>query len=235
MTEADIPAVTVFANQAAIALENARLYQELQQRAVALQASEARYRTLFENVPVGVYRSTPEGQLLDVNPAMVEMMGYPDRESFLATTAAERYLNPEDRRRWQDLMARDGVVRDFEKQNPCYDGRVIWTRGSTHPVLDGDGCVLYYEGVTEDITERKRAEEERERLVGELQEALDNVKTLRGLIPICAKCKKIRDEEGYWHQVEVYVRDHTEAQFTHGLCADCFRELYPDYAHLLEE
>jgi len=83
--------------------------------------------------------------------------------------------------------------------------------------------------IVSDITERKQAEEERERLIAELQEALDNVKTLRGLIPIRANCKKIRDDEGYWHQVEVYVRDHTEAQFTHGLCPDCFRKLYPWY------
>jgi len=62
----------------------------------------------------------------------------------------------------------------------------------------------------------------------QLQEALDNIKTLRGLIPICANCKKIRDDEGFWNQVEVYVRDHTEADFSHGICPDCARELYPE-------
>ena len=67
------------------------------------------------------------------------------------------------------------------------------------------------------------------RLNAELKEALDNVKTLSGLIPICASCKKIRDDAGYWHEVEVYVRDHTDAQFSHGVCPDCARRLYPAY------
>jgi PleD family two-component response regulator len=62
----------------------------------------------------------------------------------------------------------------------------------------------------------------------QLQEALDNIKTLSGFIPICARCKKIRDDEGYWEQVEVYIRDHTEAEFSHGICPDCAQELYPD-------
>jgi hypothetical protein len=80
-----------------------------------------------------------------------------------------------------------------------------------------------------DITERKQAEEERERLIVELQEALAKIKTLRGFIPICASCKKVRDDEGYWHQVEVYIRDHSEAEFSHGLCPDCLKKLYPEF------
>ena len=75
--------------------------------------------------------------------------------------------------------------------------------------------------IQREITERVRAEEERERLIGELQEALDNIKALEGLIPICANCKKIRDDEGFWQDVEVYVRDHSEAEFSHGICPGC--------------
>jgi hypothetical protein len=78
----------------------------------------------------------------------------------------------------------------------------------------------------EDISERRRAAEERERMIDELKEALANVKTLRGLIPICASCKKIRDDKGYWSQVEVYVRDRSEAEFSHGICPDCMKKLY---------
>lgn len=62
-----------------------------------------------------------------------------------------------------------------------------------------------------------------------LQQALGEIKTLSGLIPICSNCKKIRDDKGYWQQVEVYVRDHTSAEFSHGLCPDCIKTLYPDY------
>jgi phosphoserine phosphatase RsbU/P len=66
--------------------------------------------------------------------------------------------------------------------------------------------------------------------IEELRQAFDQIKTLRGIVPICAGCKQIRDDRGYWNQVEVYVRDHTEAQFSHGICPDCMRRLYPDYA-----
>ncbi|MBM4278202.1 MAG: PAS domain S-box protein [Deltaproteobacteria bacterium] len=80
----------------------------------------------------------------------------------------------------------------------------------------------------EDITERKRAEEEREKIVRELKEALGKVKLLSGFIPICASCKKIRDDKGYWEQVEVYIRDHSEAEFSHGICPECMKKLYPE-------
>jgi hypothetical protein len=81
------------------------------------------------------------------------------------------------------------------------------------------------------VKERREAAEAREKLIAELQEALANVRTLRGLVPICASCKKIRDDKGYWQQVEVYVRDHSEAEFSHGICPECTRKLYPDFAN----
>jgi len=81
--------------------------------------------------------------------------------------------------------------------------------------------------VMRDITERKQAEEKREQLILELQDALAQVKTLSGLLPICANCKKVRDDQGYWHSVEAYVREHSEAEFSHGICPDCMKQLYP--------
>lgn len=77
--------------------------------------------------------------------------------------------------------------------------------------------------------EKRRYEEERERLVEELRGALDKVKLLSGLLPICASCKKIKDDNGYWQQIEAYIRDHSEAEFSHGLCPDCSKRLYPQY------
>ena len=78
--------------------------------------------------------------------------------------------------------------------------------------------------------ERKRSEEERSRLILELQESLARVRTLSGLLPICASCKKIRDDKGYWNQIETYIKDRSEAEFTHGICPECAQRLYPqDY------
>jgi GAF domain-containing protein len=76
--------------------------------------------------------------------------------------------------------------------------------------------------------ELKRTEEAREKLIRELQEALANIKILRGMLPICSSCKKIRDDKGYWNQIESYIRDHTEAEFTHGICPECMKKLYPE-------
>ncbi len=80
-----------------------------------------------------------------------------------------------------------------------------------------------------DIAERQRAQEERDKLILELQDALSKVKQLSGLLPICANCKKIRDDRGYWNQIEHYLRVHSEAEFSHGLCPECMETLYPEY------
>jgi hypothetical protein len=83
-------------------------------------------------------------------------------------------------------------------------------------------------GLMDHIAALRQAEEEKERLIAQLQEALANVKTLSGLLPICFSCKQIRDDKGYWNQIETYIRDHTQAEFTHGICPACARKLYPD-------
>ena len=83
-------------------------------------------------------------------------------------------------------------------------------------------------GLLETIAALKQSEEERTRLIRELQEALANVKTLSGLLPICASCKKIRDDKGYWNQIETYLRTRTDATFTHGICPECSKILYPE-------
>ncbi len=75
----------------------------------------------------------------------------------------------------------------------------------------------------------KESEAEKDRLIEELKEAMNRIKTLSGLIPICASCKKIRDDRGYWQQVEAFIQEHTEAEFSHGICPDCAKRLYPAY------
>ena len=76
--------------------------------------------------------------------------------------------------------------------------------------------------------ERKRIENEKAKVIAELQEALAKVKLLSGFIPICASCKKIRDDRGYWRQVESYIREHSNAEFSHSICPDCSKRLYPE-------
>jgi hypothetical protein len=83
---------------------------------------------------------------------------------------------------------------------------------------------------SKDITERKHAEEERERLILELKDALSKIRTLSGLLPICSACKKIRNDKGYWEQLEIYIRDRSDADFSHGICPECLKQLYPRFS-----
>ena len=85
-----------------------------------------------------------------------------------------------------------------------------------------------FTGIIRDVSERKRLEEEKEKLIRELQAALDEVKALSGLLPICSSCKKIRDDKGYWNQIEAYISERSKAKFSHGICPDCRKELYPE-------
>ena len=84
------------------------------------------------------------------------------------------------------------------------------------------------EHLTKEIAERRNAEEAREILIGHLRDALAEVRTLQGFIPICSGCKKIRDDEGYWQQVETYIQERSDAQFSHSICPECAEKLYPE-------
>lgn len=117
-----------------------------------------RYRSLFDGIPVGLYRSTPEGRLLEANEAMVRILGYPNRESLQAVNISESYLDPKDRERWCELMDLQGEVRGFEAQYRRLDGALVWLEDSSRRVKDEREQTVYYEGRLEDVTERRQAE-----------------------------------------------------------------------------
>ena len=125
-----------------------------------LEESETKYRALFEGVPVGLYRTSPEGRILDLNPTMVQLLGFEDKGSVLGRPTGDFYLDPRDRDRSSSLMAKDRVLRNFEFQLKRIDGRVIWVQDNAHAVLDSKGRVLYYEGSLLDITRLKQEEKE---------------------------------------------------------------------------
>jgi PAS domain S-box-containing protein len=120
----------------------------------------------------------------------------------------------------------DDVGQHFETRHRRKDGTLI------HVELSNNGAE--YRGqklifcVCRDITERKRAIKEREKLIKELQSALAEVTALRGILPICTFCKKIRDDKGYWEKVDIYIHKHSQADFSHSICPECVRKHYPD-------
>jgi len=109
------------------------------------------------------------------------------------------------------------------------DGIVRWVRNTLVPHYNLQGDLLSYDGIVRDITDRKRAEEELLQERNKLQDALAKVKTLKGLLPICSGCKNIRDDKGYWKQIEGYIQDHSDAAFSHGICPECAIKLYPEF------
>jgi PAS domain S-box-containing protein len=124
-----------------------------------LRETKNRLHSLFDGIPVGLYRSTPEGKRLEVNRALLRIAGCSNRNAFLKGNIIDDYVNPGDRKKWQAKMEREGIVRDFKAQCRRHDGTVIWIRDSARTIRDSEGRILYYEGAVEDITERKKAEE----------------------------------------------------------------------------
>lgn len=111
-----------------------------------------------------------------------------------------------------------------------YDDKGVLREVEVHgfPIFDDEGKVVEMIEYSIDISDRKRVARERETLIADLQMALQKVRTLSGLLPICSSCKKIRDDTGYWNTLERYISEHSDAEFTHGLCPECVRRLYPN-------
>jgi PAS domain-containing protein len=106
---------------------------------------------------------------------------------------------------------------------------------SARPFKDADGNLLGIVESFQNISDRIKAENAKAELIDGLQEALDKVNLLGGMLPICASCKKIRDDKGYWNQIETYIRNHSEAEFSHGICPDCAKKLYPEFYDKVEK
>jgi PAS domain S-box-containing protein/putative nucleotidyltransferase with HDIG domain len=145
-------------NDMASALEKREL--EMRQAHAALQVSEQQYRTVFEDVPVGLYRTTPDGDILDANPALLEMFAYPDLETIRAVNAKDIYASQSDRDHLAALLEGQEIVRDYETQFYRYDGSIIWVRDTVRAIRDAKGQLIFYEGSLQDVTNYKLAVEE---------------------------------------------------------------------------
>jgi PAS domain S-box-containing protein len=154
------------ADQAVLSVDRA---VEKKRQRLALREAEARYHQLFDRLPIGLYRTSPDGRFLDANPTLVQMLGCPDRATLLSLSAATFYARPEDRDRWRGDVERQGVVHHFETPLRRLDGTVLWVDDTVSAVRDAQGRLLCYEGSLEDITERKRAEEALHLQTGQLE------------------------------------------------------------------
>jgi len=185
------------------------------------QSQEERFRDFVENTTDLVQSVAPDGRLQFVNRAWLDALGY--RVEDLPRLGFFDIVHPDCRADCValfDRVLRGETMGHIRTTFVSRDGRRVQVEGNASCRFE-DGKPVATRAIFRDITESHQAEQERERLILELQEALAQVKALSGLLPMCAWCRKIRDDEGYWENVEGYVRRHSEVKFTHGMCPEC--------------
>ncbi len=192
----------------------------------ALRESEEKYSNLFHFSNDGIFVHDLEGNILDVNQKALDQLGYTKSE--MHSFKIPDFHPPEALEKSQrafETIIREGFV-SFETDFTKKTGEVFPTEVSSSLFEIGDKKVI--QGIIRDITERKQAEEDRVQIIYELQEALKEIKTLRGILPLCSFCKSIRDDKGYWEQVDVYIHKYSEADISHSICPDCMKKHYPE-------
>jgi PAS domain S-box-containing protein len=183
-------------------------------------------RPLIEEVPAYLWTADPELRLMWSRPTYTMILGF-DAEPDLGTTVYDLFGSNSDHPSIQaHRAALEGEARNFEVWVEVR-GEPRLLRAHVEPLRDASQAIRGVVGVALDLTERSRAEADRERLIHDLKQALDKVKVLSGLIPICSHCKAVRDDNGYWQQLDAFMREHSNAQLTHGICPDCAQRLMP--------
>lgn len=208
-----------------------RLVSDLTEAVKISQEREATWVYAFEGNRDGLWDWNAVTNEVFFSKRWKEMLGYEEDEIANELSEWDKRLHPEDREAvYADLN------RHLNGETPYYlsEHRLLCKNGSYRWVLDRGKIISWTEegkplrivGTHTDITDRKVAELRNEELVRKLSEASGNVRLLSGLLPICARCKKIRDDRGYWNQIESYIKDHSEVEFSHGICPECEEELY---------
>ena len=194
----------------------------------ALIESEERYHTLFDQAQDAILLEDHEMNILDANKAACQLLEF-SRQKLLQMKTID--LAPKDSRNKSHLLIYtnpDAVLdQPFETTIVTKSDNLIPVE-LTLTVFKTNGHSIFL-SIMRNISARKKAEAEREKLITELKAALTEVETLTGLLPICSYCKKVRDDQGYWKQVEAYIEAHSSVEFTHSICPDCADKLFTRY------
>ena len=208
---------------------------QLAERDQALRKSEGDYRFLADNSADIIWRLDSSRRITFISPADEKLRGFPREEvlgkrliDLMPKEDAERLTKINDERLVQEKTGIRTGLASFEAAMYCKNGDTICVEVLSSPVRDENGIIIGSHGVARDIRRRKKIEEEREILIKELQQALAEIKSLSGMLPICSSCKKIRDDKGYWNQLEQYISEHTDAMFSHSYCPECAEKIYEE-------
>ncbi|TLY24417.1 MAG: PAS domain S-box protein [Nitrospirae bacterium] len=199
------------------------------------EGTKARLAAIVESSDDAIIGKTLDGIVISWNSGAERIFGYTAEEVLGQPVTM---LIPPDRLDEEppiiDRLRRGERIEHFETVRRRKDGEEVDVSLTISSIKDETGKIIGISKIARDITERQHAKEERERLILDLTDALAQVKTMKGLLPICASCKKIRTDEGYWKNIEAYIEEHSEASFTHGICQDCAQKLY-GYQPKIEE
>lgn len=211
---------------------NNELQRDIFRRKMAearLRESEERFRGIFEDGPLGMIILKPGDTIVNANKAFCDMVGF--TEPVLEGNRFLDIIHPEDKQRAGELFRQlvRGEIPLFHLEHRIIrnDGAHLWAYSVTTALHNEDGTLIAL-SMIQDISDRKLAEQKQELLIQELQDAMAKIKLLRGLLPMCAWCKKIRDDNGYWKKVETYIEEHSDVSVTHGICPDCLKENDPE-------
>ncbi len=196
-----------------------------------LNLNEKRFRGIYEHANVGMYRLRPDGTVVLINPELTSMLRYGGEKEIIGRNFNFHFQDLERRIEFYGALMDEGKVTGHEEEWSRRDGTIFFGRENAWAVYDEDGRLTFFDGIVEDITSRKQADEEREKLIEQLMNAKSEIKVLSGLLPICSSCKRIRDDQGQWAPIEQFIDEHSEAEFSHGICPECASKLFPNYMH----
>jgi PAS domain S-box-containing protein len=199
--------------------------EELRSTRAKLEESSNRYAELYDFSPVGYFTITARGLVREANLTGAEMLGVTKR--LVTDKPFSLFIERGDLAVYQahrKEVFRRQTRQTCELRMKPRNAPAFYARLQSAAVENIDNKAGLMRTSVIDITERKLVEEEREKLINELQAALAKIKMLSGLLPICAWCKKVRNDSGYWEQVETFLSEHTEITFTHGMCDECYEK-----------
>ncbi|MFC1489466.1 PAS domain S-box protein, partial [Thermodesulfobacteriota bacterium] len=190
-----------------------------------LQDSHEKYSGLFNSIRDAILVADTNRNIIDHNSAFNSLFGYTIKDlkgkKTIYVYESEEQFNELGKALKENYGKADFLKTvNYKKKT----GEIFPGETGVYYLKDSDNNITGFIGLIRDITERKQVEKEREDLISDLQNALVEVKRLSGLLPICASCKKIRDDKGYWNQIETYIHEHSEAEFSHGICPECAKK-----------
>lgn len=214
-------------------------YEELEKRVLELERIEVQFRKterllsdeifwrhlLIDQSRDAIVILDQDAKVYEANQRFAEMLGYTMEEvQHLHVWDWDAHFKPDQLLDLAKSVNEKG--HHFETQHRRKDGTLIDVELSNNGAVYRGKKLIFC--ICRDVSERNRMDSERKKLIQKLEASLSEIRTLRGILPLCAFCKKIRDDKGYWEQVDVYINKHTEADISHSICPECFKKHYPD-------